>query len=69
MLAIGVESDRKGAFFLLQPPPGSRKTHLIPLDDASIISYQTFITNKHIFIQFKSKQVPAKDQFGALMAD
>ena len=66
MLAVGIEASRKGAYFIIQPEPSSRKTNLVSFEHAAIIIHQTFVTNDHLLIQFDGKQVPKRDLSGAI---
>ena len=71
MLAIGVEPRKKDGsgccvYFHIRPAPGSRKTHIISNEQADMIKHKTFVTNKHILIQFYPKHIPVKDKLGCI---
>ena len=70
MLAIGDQYFEKNnnrwmqSFFLILPPPYTRKTQIIAADQKNKIHEKIFVTNNHILVQFNKHHVPAKDNMG-----
>ena len=52
------------SFFMILPPPYTRKTQIIASDQKKMIEEKTFVTNNHLLVQFSYKTVPYKDSKG-----